>query len=128
MLRTRSLLIFVVLAAVSLAALATAPDAADRPANPSDRPAAANRAGARAKSFAPEKLIRAFRGSREDLRLKSLDDAERWHMGDPQLPGALWQAIEPALKVARVPESLLRAIQLYARLDDDNESGRLVAL
>src|SRR2546430_667187 len=67
MLRTRSLLIFVVLAAVSLAALATAPDAADRPANPSDRPAAGIRAGARAKSFAPEKLIRAFRGTPEAL-------------------------------------------------------------
>jgi hypothetical protein len=90
--------------------------------------ASAHRADARVKPFAPEKLLRAFKGNREDLRHKALDDAERHYLADPQLAPALWQAIEPALKVPEAPESLLRAVRLYGRLDDPDVTSRLISL
>jgi len=124
--RTRFLLVG--FAAIAWSTFAGVLSGSERQANPSDKSAAANRAGSRLKPFAPEKLVRAFRGNREDVRQKALDDAERSHMADPQLPGALWQVIEPALKIIRVPESVLRAIQLYARLNDEDEPARLVVL
>ncbi len=94
----------------------------------SARRAPAERGTSRVKPFAPEKLLRAFRGNREDLRHKVLDDAERLYLADPQLAPTLWQAIEPALKVPQVPESLLRAVHLDGRLDDPEATSRLVAL
>jgi hypothetical protein len=90
--------------------------------------ASTDRAGAKVKPFAPEKLLRAFKGNREDLRHKALDDAERHYLAEPQLAPALWQAIEPALKAAQAPESLLRAVRLYGRLEDPDATTRLVAL
>ena len=103
------------------------PFAAAGPPGTTRRPPA-DRTTSRVKPFAPEKLLRAFRGSREDLRHKVLDDAERLYLADPQLPPTLWQAIEPALKVPQVPESLLRAVRLFGRLDDSEATTRLVAL
>jgi hypothetical protein len=92
------------------------------------RRASSDRAAAKVKPFAPEKLLRAFKGNREDLRHKALDDAERYHLGDPQLPPALWQVIEPALKALQAPESLLRAVRIYGRLDDQEATGHLISL
>jgi hypothetical protein len=97
------------------------------PGESTPRPAA-ERSASRVKPFAPEKFLRAFRGNREDLRHKVLDDAERLHLADPQLPPTLWQAIEPALKGAQAPDSVLRAVRLYGRLDDPEAATRLVLL
>ena len=92
------------------------------------RRASSHRAAAKVKPFVPEKLLRAFKGNREDLRHKVLDDAERYYLADPQLAPALWQVIEPALKVAQAPESLLRAVRIYGRLDDAEATSHLISL
>src|SRR5262245_50355863 len=92
------------------------------------RRASTDRANAKVKPFTPEKLLRAFKGNREDLRHKALDDAERYYLADPQLAPALWQAIEPALKAAQTPESLLRAVRLYGRLSDPEVTSHLISL
>lgn len=86
------------------------------------------RAAARVRPFEAEKLIRAFRGKREDVRLKMLDEIERQHLADAAVPDALWQVIEPALKTRPVPDSLLHAVRLYGRVDDPNGDKRLVTL
>jgi hypothetical protein len=91
------------------------------------RRTSSQRAGAKAKPFAPEKLLRAFKGNREDLRHKVLDDAERYYLADPQLAPALWQAVEPALKLPQAPESLLRAVRIYGGLDDPEATSRLIS-
>jgi hypothetical protein len=93
----------------------------------SSKRSSTERAASKAKPFAPEKLLRAFKGSREDLRDKALDDAER-HLTDSQLAPSLWRVIEPALKATLVSDSLLRAARLYGRLDDPDASTRLVML
>jgi hypothetical protein len=90
--------------------------------------ASTDRSASKVKPFAPEKLLRAFKGNREDLRHKALDEVERHYLADAQLAPTLWQAIEPALKVAQAPESLLRAIRLYGRLDDADGTTRLVSI
>jgi hypothetical protein len=92
------------------------------------RRAAVERTTSRAKPFAPEKFLRAFRGNREDLRHKVLDDAERMYLAEPQLAPTLWQVIEPALKSSPAPDSLARAVRLYGRLDDPEAASRLVSL
>ncbi len=89
---------------------------------------AADRAAARAKPFDPEKLLRAFRGKREDVRLKALDEIERSHLADAALPDTLWKVIEPAVKLQRVPDSILYVLRLYSRVDDAQSSKRLISL
>ncbi len=87
-----------------------------------------NRPGAKSKAFVPEKLVRAFRGNREDARHRALDDAEQSHFTDPRLPVTLWRVIEPSLKTASVPESVLRAVRLYVGMDEPDIDSNLDAL
>src|SRR5881392_695881 len=65
------------------------------PSRGSARRESAERA-AKAKPFAPEKLLHAFRGNREDVRQRALDEAER-HLDEMELADTLWQVIEPGL-------------------------------
>lgn len=113
-------------AVLGLAALLW-PAVAAPPSSGAGRPAPAGRA-AKAKVFVPDKFVRAFRGSREDVRDRALDDVERAHRDDPRLSGTLWQVIEPALKTEAVPDSLLRAVRIYAMLDDPEGASRVAAL
>jgi len=78
--------------------------------------------------FAPEKLLRAFRGNREDARHRALDEIERSRRDDSTVAPALWRAVEPSLNVKHVPDSLLRAIRLYSLLDDDDGAAHIVTL
>jgi|GEM_PF-1173406 len=80
------------------------------------------------KPFTPEKLLRAFRGNREDSRHRALDDIERFHRDDSGVPPALWKVIEPALNVKQAPDSLLRAIRMYSLLDDDEGAAHILTL
>jgi hypothetical protein len=98
-----------------------------RIAAPAKKPAAEPIA-ARSKPFDAEKLTRAFRGKREDARLKLLDEIERFHMSDAALPDALWRVIEPASKLPNASDSLLYALRLYSRVDDPNSGSRLISL
>jgi hypothetical protein len=86
------------------------------------------RANPHAKPFAPDRLLRAFRGTREDVRHKALDEVERHHLDDAKLPAALWQVIEPALKAIPAPDSLLRAILLFVRLENPEAEDHQAAL
>lgn len=105
-------------------ALLLAIAAGGEPACGAPPPAPLNRPAARSKAFAPENFLRAFRGNREDARHRVLDAAEEFHTNDARLPPALWQVIEPALKTPQVPESLLRAVRLYVRLNDPEADRR----
>jgi hypothetical protein len=89
---------------------------------------AADRTAARAKPFDAEKLVRAFRGKHEDVRLKLLDEIEQSYLSDAALPDALWRVIEPAAKLQNVSDSLLYALRLYGRVDDANSGSRLISL
>ncbi|MBI3864428.1 MAG: hypothetical protein HY290_21305 [Planctomycetia bacterium] len=97
-------------------------------ASAANRKAPTDRAATRAKPFEPEKLVRAFRGRREDVRLKALDEIEHSHLTEPAVPGALWQAIEPAIRMQHVPDSLLYALKLYGKVDDRQNDRRFIAL
>ena len=92
------------------------------------RKTAVDRKAARAKPFDPEKLVRAFRGKREDLRLKLLEEIEQLYLSDASLPDALWRVIEPSIKLQDVSDSLLYALRLYGRVDDVSSSLRLISL
>ena len=82
------------------------------------RPARSERSAAKARPFAQARLLRAFRGSSEEVRHKELDNIERFHLDETGVAPALWQAIEPSLNVKQAPDSLLRAVRLYGLLDD----------
>lgn len=94
---------------------------------PAKKPAA-DRTAARTRPFDAEKLTRAFRGKREDVRLKLLEEIERVHLSDAVLPDALWRVIEPVAKLQNVSDSLLYALRLYGRVDDPNSGPRLISL
>src|SRR5690242_10476926 len=83
------------LRALLLAALCV-PLAAAAPSE--TRSGTAARPSGKTKPLVPEKLLRAFRGNREDARHRALDDVERWHLADRQLPDTLWKVIDPELK------------------------------
>jgi hypothetical protein len=107
------------------AQVVAAPPAASAP--PAKK-AATDRAAARAKPFEPEKLFRAFRGKREDVRLKALGEMERLHLADAALPEVLWKIIEPPAKLPRVPDSILYALRLYGQIEDPQSDKRLISL
>ena len=92
------------------------------------RAARPERAVAKARPFAPARLLRVFRGSGEEVRHKELDNIERYHLDETGVAPALWQAIEPSLNVKQAPDSLLRAVRLYGLLDDDDGTRRLFSL
>src|SRR5215469_14564855 len=70
------------------------------------RSGAAARPSGKVRPLIPEKLLRAFRGNREDARNRALDDVDRWHLADRQLPDTLWKIIEPELKANPLPDSV----------------------
>src|SRR5882724_4061335 len=86
----------VLLAAACLAMAVRSQSLYGAPPSGSSSPArktAADRTESRSKPFDAEKLLRAFRGKREDVRLKALEDIERLHLADATLSDALWRAI-----------------------------------
>ena len=91
-------------------------------------PAQSARHTGKSRPFVPERLLRAFRGNREELRERALDDVERWHLAERALPDLLWKFIEPELKSAQVPDSLLRAVRIYSTLADPEAASRLERL
>jgi hypothetical protein len=80
------------------------------------------------KKFDADRFAHAFRGQREDVRLKALQDLEAFHLADAAAPEALWRVIEAAAKLPRVPPSILRALQLYARIDNPEGFSKLTVL
>ena len=66
--------------------------------------------------FSTERFVRVFRTGREDLRLKTLAEAEQHSSKEPELSVALWEVIQHDLQSKRFSDSFFAAIQLHGRL------------
>jgi hypothetical protein len=99
-------------------------------AAPPAKPAKAHKTetAKKVKPLDAEKLRRTFRQKREDARRASLNEIERFHLADPALPEALWQAIEPAIRSPQIQDSLLHALRIYGLVNDPKGGERLISL
>ena len=87
-----------------------------------------SRADVPAKAFDPDRFARAFRGQREDLRLKALQEIEKSYLADAAVPEALWRVIEPAVKLPQVPPSIITAVRLLTHFENAEVSAKLTML
>lgn len=87
-----------------------------------------NRTEAHTKGFDPDRFARAFRGQREDARLKALQEIEKSFLADAAVPEALWHVIEPAVKLSHVPPSIFGALRLLTKIEDSELSSKLAVL
>ncbi len=82
----------------------------------------------RIRPFQPDRFTKTFQGTREDLKRRALDEAEKFHREDPKLPDALLTAIQREVDRNRTGESLRRATALYCRLDQPDLTRQQVEL
>ncbi len=87
------------------------------------------KANTKAPAFSADRFVRVFRTHREDRRILALADAERFHIQNSELPGALWQVIQHDLHMkGPASDSLFVAIRLHGRLESPDVGEQEIAL
>lgn len=80
------------------------------------------------KPFDRDSFLRVFQSAREEPRFKSLDNIVRGHRQNPDVPAALWSAIERDVYLRRILPSTLTAIALHGSLDAPDVVAQLISL
>lgn len=80
------------------------------------------------KPFSASSFAALFRTTREQAKLRALDEADEFHRRDPELPAALGEAIAQALRTRQTTRSMFRAIRLLGELDQPKATDELVEL
>lgn len=76
--------------------------------------------------FSPERFVRAFQSNRENVQRKLLAEVMRVHLGHPEVPLALGQAIDHARQIRRITRTVLLAVYILGECDGPEVVPKLI--